>query len=202
MKHLKYIIFSLSVFLFAACFNNRSKDEIELIEKKEQIISVKLNSDDYNVYYVFEKELMEKSLEELSEFRKHLNYQDSFIVDLYLFEGKYIANFPNKLTLGQASFLCSWMSYGYTIAKNKISSDKDLLVYNDKVILKNDFVACVQRDSRLFFKVSIVDASFQGLENNCYSYEPEFNHVAKKLNELPTFFNLTNSKFVSRKYYK
>jgi hypothetical protein len=189
MKNIFYYI-SLFVF-FISCDQNKHEVGNQLIVDEK--IAMNLNETDYQTFYVCEKCDYNLFKHDLKNFREHLDYKDTFYLNIYFYKNMYIATMPKDFDTGKASFLTSWLEYGFAISKSKINPNDDLFFYRDKNLSQQDFISMFNRSMKLIFKVDIITAGFDGLKNSCYSYTKMDSTALKYREIIPANFKLSDA---------
>jgi len=147
MKKLLCLIYS--AILFTSCDDPKSnlKGNLKLDEK----INLSLVENEYKLFFVCEKPTINQFKEDLVDFRKHLNYNDTFCVNIYSYKGLFIASMPENFNIGQAAFLSSWIFSGFTYAKNKSNSNSLFVsICRGRLISKGFYHSCFKRFNLTF----------------------------------------------------
>jgi hypothetical protein len=166
----------------------------------DELITIDLNENEYKIFYISDENNLELFKNDLQNFREHLDYKDTFYINLYSYKNMYIAAMPKKFDIGMASFLTSWLEYGYTIAQNNVNSNNDLVLYRDFNLLQQDFIPVFSRDKKLVFKIDYIKGGFSRLKNNCYSYEIKDSTVKKYREIIPANFKLSEATIIEQHY--
>ena len=196
---MKKIFYYLNILLaFVSCAENKDKINNQIIPDK--LIDIDLNESDYTSLYICDKMDLTKFKEDLQNFRAHLDYKDTFFVNIYSYKNVYIAEMPKKINLGHLASLASWLEYGFAFSKNKLDANNDLIFCREDSLLYADFITAFSRNKKIFFKVDIVKGSFSGLKNNCYSYEIKDTSLLKYTEIIPAKFNLNEATLLEKNY--
>lgn len=195
---MKFFYYLNLLLIFASCDEKNSEINNQLIPDK--LIAIDLKQDEYKLFYICDKNNLELFKNDLQDFRKHLDYKDTFYINIYSYKNMYIAEMPKKFDIGMASFLTSWLEYGFAIAKNNVNSNDDIILYRDLNLLQQNFIPAFSRDKKLFFKIDFITGGYSGLKNNCYSFEIKDNSILKYKEIIPANFKLTETIIIEQNY--
>lgn len=195
----KFLVKIIGLLLFfSSCINKNTEEDNK--QKVDVAITLKINEMDYDNYFISDKTDLNRLKKELQEFRNHLDYKDTMYVDFREYNNHFVVILPDDFTIGQATFLASWINTGFCLSKHKSKPDKDLFFYIDERIIKNDFIAGEFRDNSVSFKVDMVFSAFKGINTTSYEFNGNLKLTKDFKEIIPSNFKVTDTRIIEDRF--